>query len=136
VDPFVAIADPTRRRIVELLVHGPQPARRIAGSIADISRPAVSRHLRVLRDAGLVDVDAVGRERIYRSTTGGLDPVHGWLDAVRPSPRRTARPSPLEALEPTLDALETEVRRSRRERARPAAGTAARATPTHQEHSA
>lgn len=131
-DPFAAIADPTRRRIVELLVAGPQTAGHVAASVSDISRPAVSRHLRVLRDAGLVEVDEVGRERIYRTTTTSLDAVQTWLDAVRP----TAPPSPLDAMSSSLDALETEVRRTRRDRAHRADLSRDRANPPHQEHTA
>ncbi len=69
-----------------------------------ISRPAVSRHLRVLREAGLVSVQERGRERLHRLETAPLERVQGWLDGFRdPWAHR-------------LDALATEVHRTRRER--------------------
>src|SRR5215468_3072786 len=80
-----------------------------AGQIADrfaISRPAVSRHLRVLREAGLVRDTADGRRRVYTLDTGPLDELTGWLG-------RLTRPS---GWQHRLDALETEVYRARRER--------------------
>ena len=106
-----AIADPVRREILEML-HG---ERLSAGEIADrfaISRPAVSRHLRVLREAGLVRDTADGRRRVYTLVTGPLVELGGWLD-------RLTAPS---AWEQHLDALETEVYRTRRERRAAAAG--------------
>ncbi len=80
-----------------------------AGQIADrfaISRPAVSRHLRVLREAGLVRDTADGRRRVYALATAPLDELAGWLE-------RLTRPS---GWQHRLDALETEVYRARRER--------------------
>jgi len=105
-----AIADPVRREILLML----RDERLSAGQIADrfpISRPAVSRHLRVLREAGLVRDTADGRRRVYALVTAPLDELTGWLEQVR-------RPS---GWEHRLDALETEVYRTRRER-RTAAG--------------
>jgi len=84
-----------------------------AGEVAalfPISRPAVSRHLRVLREAGLVHDDLVGRRRVYRLDVEGLAPVTAWLSTLTgPVSRPDAWPG-------RLDALETEVRRTRRER--------------------
>lgn len=80
-----------------------------AGQIADrfvISRPAVSRHLRVLREAGLVRDTADGRRRVYTLVTAPLNELNGWLG-------RLTRPS---GWQHRLDALETEVYRTRRER--------------------
>ncbi len=80
-----------------------------AGQIADhfaISRPAVSRHLRVLREAGLVHDTADGRRRVYTLVTAPLDELARWLE-------RLTRPS---GWQHRLDALETEVYRTRRER--------------------
>ncbi|MFQ5968318.1 MAG: ArsR/SmtB family transcription factor [Acidimicrobiia bacterium] len=76
-----ALADPTRRKLVETLASGPQSA----GSLArpfEISRPAVSRHLRVLRDAQLVEVESQGRRRMYRLSEGTLEEVRDWLEEV------------------------------------------------------
>lgn len=105
-DLYDALADPVRREIVELLCRGERPARHVAAAFDQISRPAVSRHLRVLREVGLVDADLVGRQRIYRADTAPLAAVEGWIAALRPS------------WEQHLDALATEVHRTRRERER------------------
>ncbi|WP_433362533.1 metalloregulator ArsR/SmtB family transcription factor [Actinoplanes sp. CA-142083] len=105
-----AIADPVRREILLMLRDEPLSAGQIAGRFA-ISRPAVSRHLRVLREAGLVRDTADGRRRLYELVTAPLDELSGWLE-------RVTRPS---GWQRHLDALETEVYRTRRER-RTAAG--------------
>ncbi|TMM36155.1 MAG: winged helix-turn-helix transcriptional regulator [Actinobacteria bacterium] len=105
-----AIADPVRREILLMLRDAPLSAGQIAGRFA-ISRPAVSRHLRVLREAGLVRDTADGRRRVYTLVTAPLDDLAGWLE-------RLTRPS---GWQHHLDALETEVYRTRRER-RTAAG--------------
>lgn len=113
-DLYDALADPVRRRIIELLAHEPLPAGRVAEAFDAISRPAVSRHLRVLRDAGLVVVDVVGRERIHRTDIGAFDEIERWIATLRPR------------WDHHLDALETEVHRTRRERQR---GTSAATRP-------
>jgi DNA-binding transcriptional ArsR family regulator len=80
-DPFGALADPNRRAIVELLRAGG----RSVGDIADampISRPAVSRHLRLLKDAGLVTEEARGTRRIYWLHDQGVAAVHEYLAQV------------------------------------------------------
>ena len=76
-----ALADPTRRKLVETLATGPQSAGSLASPF-EISRPAVSRHLRVLRNAGLVEVSAEGRRRVYRLSEGALEGVRDWIDEV------------------------------------------------------
>ncbi|ORA26021.1 ArsR/SmtB family transcription factor [Mycobacterium aquaticum] len=113
---FPAIADPVRRRILLLLRGRPLPAGEVAAQFG-ISRPAVSRHLRVLREAGLVEVDADssdGRERTYRLRLEALGEVDSWLRELR-GPARAA-----ELLAGA--ALDTEVRRARREREHAASG--------------
>ncbi len=75
-----------------------------------ISRPAISRHLRVLGEAGLVAADDHGRERHYRLERSGLAPVTDWLAALEPAPRFA---------ESALDGLELEVRRAVRDREAP-----------------
>jgi DNA-binding transcriptional ArsR family regulator len=75
---FSALANPVRRRVLELLVEGP----RTAGAIAEqfeLSRPAVSEHLAVLRRAELVREEAAGRERHYHLNAGALVEVSEWL---------------------------------------------------------
>ena len=82
-DPFRALSDPTRREIVRLLAAGPLPVRMIAGHFPSISRPAVSKHLRILREGRLVDEQRSGRERLYRLDLGTLGDALGWLAGVR-----------------------------------------------------
>lgn len=79
---FEALADPTRRRIVELLADG----ERTAGELADAfttSRPAVSRHLRVLRESGLVAWRGDAQRRVYRLDPAPLAELDAWLDRYR-----------------------------------------------------
>jgi DNA-binding transcriptional ArsR family regulator len=102
-DVASAIADPVRRDILVLLRDGVMTAGEIA-SYFDISRPAVSRHLRVLRECGLVVDEARGRERRYQLDTAPLAELEAWLAAIYDT--WTGR----------LDALETEVYRTRRDR--------------------
>jgi len=111
-----AIGDPVRRDILGMLRAGPLTA----GAIADrfeISRPAVSRHLRILRDSGLVVAETRGRERVYRLDVGPLAELDEWLDQFR------------DGWSARFDALETEVYRTRRERRSARAVTDTRAPP-------
>ena len=79
VNAAAAIADPTRRRVLELVRDAEVPAGEIAAQFP-VSRPAVSRHLRVLREAGLVQERRVGRERLYRADPEPLAELREWLD--------------------------------------------------------
>ena len=81
-DPFIALADPTRRRILESLVAGERSFGELAEQF-EMSRPAVSQHLRVLKDTGIVSVRAEAQRRYYRLHEGGLDEVDAWLAKVR-----------------------------------------------------
>ena len=76
---FLALADPTRRRIFEKLRHGPCAVGRLAKGLP-VSRPAVSQHLKVLKEAGLVDDTAEGTRRIYHIDPRGLALLRRWLD--------------------------------------------------------
>jgi DNA-binding transcriptional ArsR family regulator len=108
-DVAEAIADPVRREILVLLRDGSRPAGHIAETIGErfgISRPAVSRHLRVLRECGLVRDTLRGRHRHYDLDATRLGELTGWL-------AQFAAPS---VWEQRMDALETEVYRTRRER--------------------
>ncbi len=81
-DTFNALADPTRRRIIESLAAGETSF----GDLADkfeMSRPAVSQHLKVLREAGIVTSRADAQRRIYRLSEDGFDEVETWLNRVR-----------------------------------------------------
>jgi DNA-binding transcriptional ArsR family regulator len=97
-----ALGDPHRREILEILATGPSPV----GDIADrlpISRPAVSRHLRLLKTAELVSDEAVGTRRVYRLRADGIEAIHAYFEqlwgeaatryrlAVENLPRRSAR---------------------------------------------
>jgi DNA-binding transcriptional ArsR family regulator len=79
---FEALAEPTRRRIVELLADGERAAGEIVAEF-DVSAPAISQHLRVLRDAGLVRVRVDAQRRIYGLDPAGLAEIDGWLERVR-----------------------------------------------------
>ena len=79
---FSALADPTRRAVLDLLRQGSQPAGRIAQSFP-VSRPAVSKHLRLLRRAHLVQEHRQGRQRLYRLNPGPLRAVDSWLAHYR-----------------------------------------------------
>jgi DNA-binding transcriptional ArsR family regulator len=81
-DTFTVLADPTRRQIIESLCMG----ERAFGEIADqfeMSRPAVSQHLKVLRDADIVTVRAEAQRRIYSLSDDALEEVDAWLQKVR-----------------------------------------------------
>lgn len=80
-DPFDALGDANRRRIVELLATGPRSVQELADAMP-ISRPAVSRHLRLLKDAGLVHEEALGTRRIYRVREEGVDSLRAYLERV------------------------------------------------------
>jgi DNA-binding transcriptional ArsR family regulator len=108
--PFEALGDLTRRQILELLAAGEQPVGRVVAALqehAPISQPAVSQHLKVLRDAGLVTVRADGRRRLYALDEAGLEVAWTWLMRLA---------DPLQQFAQPLDALATEVARGRRSR--------------------
>lgn len=80
-DPFDALGDPQRRAIVELLRDGERSVRDIADALP-ISRPAVSRHLRLLKNAGLVVSEPMGTRRLYRLHDEGIEAVQAYLEQV------------------------------------------------------
>ena len=106
---FAVLGDPVRRRILELLASGERSSGAVTETIRaefGISQPAVSQHLRVLRDSGFATVRPEGARRLYAVNPDELRTVDDWLDRFR-------------ALwTPRLDALETEIARGRRERRR------------------
>lgn len=106
-DVFGALGDPVRRALVERLHDGPA---RVVDLAQDhtISRPAISKHLRILGAAGVVEAEDRGRERHYRLVPTGLGPVREWLEGLSTAPRVSAH---------VLDALDLEVRRVGRDRA-------------------
>lgn len=80
-DPFAALGDHHRRAIVEALRSGERSVRQLADELP-ISRPAVSRHLRLLKDAGLVIDRPDGTQRLYRLQTEGVDAVRDYLEEI------------------------------------------------------
>ena len=94
---LAAIADPTRRRIVELLAQRERTAGELVDEF-DMSAPAISQHLNVLREAGLVTTRAEGQSRIQSLNPAGLDELDAWLEKTRSIWSRR------------LDALERELR--------------------------
>ncbi len=108
------LGDPVRRRILELLAEGELSAGEIGATVQrefGISQPAVSQHLRVLREAGFARARAEGARRLYAVKPAALQAADAWFDPFR------------RFWQPRLDALGTELARGRRER-RIAAGTA------------
>jgi len=96
---LIALADPTRCRILEILREGPQPVHVLAGAF-DISRPAISRHLRVLKQARLISEKKIGRENRYRLHAGKLRPVQDWLVTVAAEPQPKPAPATKRAPKP------------------------------------
>ncbi len=80
-DTLSALADPTRRSVVERLRMGPRSVAELALGLP-VSRPAVSQHLAVLKQSGLVSEERVGRQRIYRLEVGGLEPLRAYVDEL------------------------------------------------------
>ena len=78
---LTALADPTRRAVFERVAARPSPVGGLARGLP-VSRPAVSQHLRVLKDAGLVTETAVGTQRIYRLDPRGIAAMRDWLEAL------------------------------------------------------
>jgi DNA-binding transcriptional ArsR family regulator len=98
--PFAVLAEPHRRRILDLLLEAERPVGDLVGALS-VSQPAVSKHLRVLREAGLVDVRVDAQRRIYSVRSEPLQAVDEWL-----APYRRLWASRLDALERHLDEME------------------------------
>ena len=77
-DAFNAVAEPRRRQILELLARGERPVNDVVESLG-LAQPQVSKHLKVLRQVGLVSVRGSGRQRLYRLNAGRLRPIHDWV---------------------------------------------------------
>jgi DNA-binding transcriptional ArsR family regulator len=103
-ETLAALADPTRREIIALLAAGERGAGQVAERFP-VSRPAISRHLRVLREAGLVRVRVEGQRRVYALDPRPLSELDAWLAPYR------------QLWAQRLDALDTEIARGRRARA-------------------
>jgi DNA-binding transcriptional ArsR family regulator len=77
-DAFNAVAEPRRREILDALAAGERPVNDLVG-ILGLAQPQVSKHLRVLREVGVVDVRSVGQQRLYRLNGQALKPIHDWV---------------------------------------------------------
>ena len=77
-DAFNAVAEPRRRQILDVLAGGERPVNDLVGLLG-LAQPQVSKHLRVLREVGLVDVREEGRQRMYRLNGHALKPIHDWV---------------------------------------------------------
>ena len=100
---FEVVSEPNRRRILDLLVTGERPVGELVGELS-VSQPAVSKHLRVLREAGLVDSRVDGTRRLYRLRPEPLREVDAWL-----TPYRAKWSASLDARERHLDAVDPPV---------------------------
>jgi DNA-binding transcriptional ArsR family regulator len=79
-DAFNAVAEPRRRQILDLLAGGERPVNDLV-RLLGVAQPQVSKHLRVLREVGAVDVRDAGRQRLYRLNGEALRPIHDWVKA-------------------------------------------------------
>jgi DNA-binding transcriptional ArsR family regulator len=77
-DAFNAVAEPRRRAILDVLAAGERPVNDIV-RLLDLGQPQVSKHLRVLREVGAVEVREAGRQRLYRLNGAALKPIHDWV---------------------------------------------------------
>jgi DNA-binding transcriptional ArsR family regulator len=83
-DAFNAVAEPRRRQILDALSGGEQPVNDLVGLLG-LAQPQVSKHLRVLREVGAVEVREEGRQRFYRLNGSALKPIHDWLKSYERS---------------------------------------------------
>ena len=77
-DAFNAVAEPRRRQILDVLAGGERPVNDLVNALG-LAQPQVSKHLRVLREVGAVDVREEGRRRVYRLNGSALKPIHDWV---------------------------------------------------------
>jgi DNA-binding transcriptional ArsR family regulator len=83
-DAFNAVAEPRRRQILDILADGERPVKDLV-ALLGLAQPLVSKHLRVLREVGLVDVRDEGRQRMYRLNGHALKPIHDWVKSYEQS---------------------------------------------------
>lgn len=117
-DVFAVIADPTRRHMIDMMAAGELPAGTFVAAFPNVSQPAISQHLKVLRDCGLVSVRADRQRRLYSLVPDALAPLSTWLayhqpattapepsaaSEADPKPQRNAKSKPKPAPEMTLD---------------------------------
>jgi DNA-binding transcriptional ArsR family regulator len=83
-DAFNAVAEPRRRQILDVLAGGERPVNDLVDAVG-LAQPQVSKHLRVLREVGAVDVREDGRQRLYRLNGHALKPIHDWVSTYERS---------------------------------------------------
>jgi DNA-binding transcriptional ArsR family regulator len=103
-DAFNAVAEPRRRQILDVLAGGERPVNDLVRELG-LAQPQVSKHLRVLREVGAVDVRDEGRQRLYRLNGRALKPIHDWVKAYERS--WSGR---FEALDDVLDDLKEQAK--------------------------
>ena len=81
-DVYQAIADPTRREIIDLLANQPLNLNSVAEHF-DISRPAISKHIKILNECGLIDIEQQGRERFCKARIEKLNEISDWVEQLR-----------------------------------------------------
>ncbi len=109
-DLFAVIADPTRRKMIDMLLGGELPAGAFVAAFPGVTQPAISQHLKVLRDTGMVDMRADRQRRLYSLKAEALAPLVAWLaphvapaaEAVEPVPEKKPRPKVKQAPEPEM----------------------------------
>jgi DNA-binding transcriptional ArsR family regulator len=101
-DAFNAVAEPRRRQIIDLLATGERPVNDLV-QLLGVAQPQVSKHLRILREVGAVEVRDEGRQRVYRLNGRALKPIHDWVKSYE----RTWSDR-FEALDAVLDELKQE----------------------------
>ncbi|HZA12825.1 metalloregulator ArsR/SmtB family transcription factor [Mycobacterium sp.] len=82
-DVFEAVAEPSRRTLLDTLADGERTAGELVATLPGLTQPTVSRHLRVLREVGLVEVRPDAQRRIYALRADGLAEIHAWIDRYR-----------------------------------------------------
>jgi len=110
-DTFTAISDPTRREVLDLLYRRERAAGELGRAFPQVSQPGMSRHLRILREAGLVRVRKQDRHRVYSLHWEGLAPVEAWI-----SKYRGFWETELDSLEAFLDSRQGVATRAKRRR--------------------
>lgn len=111
-DVFQAIADPTRRDIINLIAHKSMNLNSIAGNF-DVSRPAISQHIKILIECGLVSITKQGRERFVEATLQPLARVTDWIE-----PFRNMIDERFDALDDVLEEMKAKEKRKRKTRKR------------------
>ncbi len=102
-DAFNAVAEPRRRQILDLLALGERPVNDVV-ELLGLAQPQVSKHLRVLREVGLVSVRGSGRRRLYKLNADRLKPIHDWVRTFEPFWDESS--PPLNGFEPGKPVLE------------------------------